>query len=166
MDEGVVLDAGTHADFQCIMTNNEAEISKMFPEGSFQHIFGKRQQEAAPLKNACSMRWHYLIIKWCLYLQHVSGHAYETSRSSGCIHLLSRRTLPDYTHFVSASTGFSDYVNAQLALAPDVDYCPEHEKYTVIVFDEMYIKEELVYNKHNGTLVGFTDLGETNSHLL
>ena len=54
----------------------------------------------------------------------------------------------------------------QLALAADVEHCPEYEKYTGIVFDEIYIKESLVYNKHTNTLVGFANLGETNSQLL
>ena len=31
--------------------------------------------------------------------------------------------------------------------------------------DEMHIREELVYNKHNGKLVGFVNLGDTNDHL-
>ena len=30
----------------------------------------------------------------------------------------------------------------------------------------MYIKENLVYNKHSGKLVGFVDLGNVNNHLL
>ena len=92
--------------------------------------------------------------------------AYETLRSSGCIRLPSQRTLRDYTHFVTTSTGFSDEVDIQLALAADVDHCPEREKYTAIIFDEMYIKEDLVYNKHTNNLVGFANLGETNNHLL
>ena len=32
--------------------------------------------------------------------------------------------------------------------------------------DEMHIKEDLVYNKHTGELVGFVNLGDINSHLL
>ena len=32
--------------------------------------------------------------------------------------------------------------------------------------DEMHIKEDLVYNKHTGELVGFVNLGDINTHLL
>ena len=39
----------------------------------------------------------------------------------------------------------------------------EFEKCVVIVMDEMYIKEDLIYNKHIGELVGFTNLGDVNS---
>ena len=87
------------------------------------------------------MRWHPLIIKWCLYLRHLSGKAYETVRSSGCIRLPSQRTLRDYTHYVSAATGFSTAIDKQLAAAADIDNCSEKDKYTLIVMDEMYIKE-------------------------
>ena len=44
--------------------------------------------------------------------------------------------------------------------------CPEHEKYVVVIFDEMHICADLVYNKHNGELVGFCNLGEINNCLL
>ena len=30
----------------------------------------------------------------------------------------------------------------------------------------MYIREDLVYNKHTGKLVGFVNLGDLNNHLL
>ena len=40
------------------------------------------------------------------------------------------------------------------------------ERCVCLVMDEMYIKEDLVYNKHTGELVGFANLGDTNAHLL
>lgn len=106
------------------------------------------------------------MIKWCLYLRHVSGRAYKILRSSGCVTLPSQRTLSDYTHYVSALTGFSTDIDKQLALAVDDEPCSEMNKYTVLIINEMYIKEDLVYNKHTGALIGFVNLGETNSHLL
>ena len=38
-------------------------------------------------------------------------------------------------------------------------------RYVVLVMDEMHIKECLIFNKHTGALVGFTNLGEINEHL-
>ena len=32
--------------------------------------------------------------------------------------------------------------------------------------DEVHIKDDLVYDKHEGTLIGFVNLGETNNNLL
>ncbi len=45
-------------------------------------------------------------------------------------------------------------------------FCVITCRYVVLIMDEMHIKEDLVYDKHNGTLIGFTNLGETNNHLL
>ena len=32
--------------------------------------------------------------------------------------------------------------------------------------DEMHVKEDLVYNKHSGELIGFMNLGDMNNHLI
>ena len=111
------------------------------------------------------MRWHPLFIRWCLYLKHVSCHAYDILRQTGCIKLPSQRTLRDYTHYIPATSGFLDEVDIQLKQTANIDTCAEHSKYIAIVFDEMYIKD-LVYNKHTHALVGFVNLGKVNSHLL
>ena len=36
-------------------------------------------------------------------------------------------------------------------------------KYVGIVLDEMYVKESLVYDKHTGSLTGYSDMGEVNN---
>ena len=36
----------------------------------------------------------------------------------------------------------------------------------MLIMDEMYIKEDLVYNKQSGEVVGFANLIDTNMHLL
>ena len=38
-------------------------------------------------------------------------------------------------------------------------------RYMVLTFDEMKVKEGLVYNKHTGQVVGFTHLGDVNEDL-
>ena len=50
--------------------------------------------------------------------------------------------------------------------AAGVGKCPEWQHLVVLLLDEMYIREDLVYNKHSGKLTGFVDLGEVNNHLL
>ena len=39
------------------------------------------------------------------------------------------------------------------------------QKCVVLILDEMHIKEDLVYDKHSGELIGFTNLGSINQHL-
>ena len=40
------------------------------PNESFQHIFWQQQVQAASMHNPRGMRWHPLMIRWCLYLRH------------------------------------------------------------------------------------------------
>ena len=47
----------------------------------------------------------------------------------------------------------------------NLDQCKEREKYVILLLDEMHVKEELVYDKHTGQLIGFVNLGEINTHL-
>ena len=133
---------------------------------SFKRLFWEQQRNALQVKDSKSIKWHRLMIKWCLYLRHLSGKAYETLRESGAIRLPSQRTLRDYTHSVSSTAGFSAAVNRHLMEIADVSKCPEFKKNVVIMMDEMYIKEDLVFNKVSGELVGFSNLGDINSHLL
>ena len=35
-----------------------------------------------------------------------------------------------------------------------------------LLLDEMHIREDLVYNKRTGRMIGFTNLGDINKHLL
>ena len=37
-------------------------------ENLFSRLFWEQQFEAAKLKDAHTMRWHPLMIRWCLYL--------------------------------------------------------------------------------------------------
>ena len=107
------------------------------------------------------MRWHPSMIRYCIYLQHQSSKAYETLRQ--CISLPSQRTLREYTHCVKSTIGFSTKVDNQLIQAIGHQ---EWEKFVILLMDEMYIREDLVYNKHTEQLVGYINLGDINNHLL
>lgn len=166
-DQGsIVLDSQTSTDFQKIMEEETASITSMFEENSFPAIFWKAQQESVSKseKQKNGVRWHPLMIKWCLYIRHQSSKAYETLRNSG-IALPSQRTLRDYSNAVKAGAGFSSEVDCQLLQAAQLTKSPECHRLICILIDEMHIKEELVYNKHSGQLIGFADLGDVNNHL-
>ena len=122
--------------------------------------------KAASCKNAKGIRWHPLFIRWCLFLRHQSSGAYETLRESDVVPLPSQRTLRDYTYYVKAHVGFSNDVDRQLMEAASVLTCEEWKRCVVILFDEMHIREDLVYEKETGAIVGFTNLGDVNQHLL
>ena len=147
------------------MSEEDSRVQKQYPPDSFQRIFWDQQKMAAQ-RSPKGMRWHPLMIRWCLYLRHQSSKAYETLRKSGCFTLPSQRTLRDYSNCVQASSGFSHQVDMQLLEMANILQCPEWQKLIIILIDEMYIKEGLVYKKHSGELVGFTDLGDVSNHLI
>ena len=66
------------------------------------------------------IRWHPLFIRWCLNLSRVSPKAYGIMKESG-IQLPSRRTLNDYTHWVSMKPGFNHEVDSFLRSEMEVD---------------------------------------------
>jgi len=47
-----------------------------------------------------------------------------------------------------------------------IDEIEEWQKHVVLIFDEMHIKEDLVFDKTSGELKGFIRLGNINDHLL
>lgn len=143
-----------HDDRSKIMWENVSQIGKEYPPESFPHLFWEQQMKAASVKDARAMRWHPLMVKWCLYLQHKSSGAYELLRESGVIKLPSQRTLKDYTHYIQAAPGFSPKVDQQLMEAAELATCPEFKKYVFLLLDEMHVKEDLVYDKHTGMFVG------------
>ena len=100
------------------------------------------------------------------HLRHHSGRAYDTLRESGCVVLPSQRTLRDYTYYVCSSTGFTEEIDKQLLGAAMREKAGELNRYVVLVLDEMYVREDLVYDKHSGALIGFANIGDTNKLLL
>ena len=54
-------------------------------------------------------------------------------------------------------------VDRQLMDAAKLSSCAEYEK---CVMDEVHIKEDLVFDKRNGNLLGFTSLGDINDKLM
>ena len=162
--DGVYLDEELHGDVLQLMNDNTKDVHCSHKEGTFQRLFWDQQRTASSLKNNKSMRWHLLFIKWCLYLRHLSGKAYELLRSSGCIQLPSQRTLRDYTHYIKSQVGFSSEVDEALVDAANLSV--DLNKYVILVMDEIFIKNDLVYDKHDGSLIGFVNIGDTNNQIL
>lgn len=72
------------------------------------------------------------MIRWRIYLRHVSGHGYDMLCESSVIHLPTQRTLRDYTYFTKTAAGFYDGVDQQLMEAGNIKSCNEREKFVVL----------------------------------
>lgn len=137
--DGEEVEESTSADLKQIMEDNDDNVLKQYPKDSFMHLFWTQQKEALAKKKMQGMRWHPLMIRWCLYLRHHSNKAYEVLRDAG-LSLPSQRTLRDYTYSTKSTTGFTSSVDQQLLLGSKVLTCKEWEKYMVVLIDEMHIR--------------------------
>ena len=50
--------------------------------------------------------------------------------------------------------------------AAKVSTCPERDRSVTLLLDEMHIRQDIVFDRHSGQIIGFTNLGDINSHLL
>ena len=148
-EKGISVDKSMHGDLTQIMNECADKVAAQHQVGSFARVFWEQQLKAASCKDQRQMRWHPLMVKWCLYLRHQSSSVYETMRQSGCLLLPSQRTLRDYTHYTSTVVGFSDEVDQQLMVAANISSLSEHDKCVSIIMDEMHIREGLVYDKQS-----------------
>ena len=99
-----------------------------------------------------------MVIRFCLSLAAKSPSAYEELRDSKDLRLPSQRTLRDYRNAVKPSAGFNKGVIEELAEA--ARNLKDHQRYVTVSFDEMKIKENLVFDKNTNELVGYVDLGD------
>ena len=162
-DHGVVVDNQLSSDLSHIIREQTPKVIEEFPDGSFQRLFWEHQKESLQ-KNPRQMRWHPTMIKWCLSIKLKSSGAYESMREF--LTLPSSRTLRDYTHYIKASTGFQPEVTEQLMKEAKLETLKDFEKNVVLVFDEVKIKDSLVYDKHGVRIIGFVDVGNINNELL
>lgn len=144
---------------------NDAAMQQ-FPEGSFQRIFWEQQLKFNSLPNKSSMRWHPVIIRWCLFLKNKSSVAYEGLKSY--LNLPSERTLYDYSHYMENGVGVNARTVEQLIDQATKLGCfaVEHKSYVGLLHDEITIKSDLVFNKHTGQLIGYVNLDAIANELL
>ena len=160
LQHGVTLEPQMQDDLTSIMEEMSDEVRKMNLEQSFRRLFWEQQLQAINAKDLRQVWWHPALIKWCLHLKFKSLGAYHALRSTGILTLPSERTLRDYTCWVKGEAGFQASVNHQLIEEANIK--EEKDEYVALVFDEMKVREDLVFDKHSCRLIGFVNLEEIN----
>ena len=145
--KGIQLDNVISSDVDGIMNKN---IKNMTP---FMKLFWEEQQKLATKKV-----YHPMIIRFCLSLAAKSASAYDELRDSNVLTLPSRRTLRDYRNAIRPNTGFNNKVVQELVKA--TSKLTGYQRNIVLSFDEVKLRESLVFDKHSGELIGFVDLGD------
>lgn len=99
-----------------------------------------------------------MIIRFCLSLASKSPSCYEELRNSGILTLPSQRRLRDYRNAIKPKRGFQKEVIEELKVETNNYF--DVQRYVVLLFDEMKVQANLVFDKTSGELIGFTDLGD------
>eukprot|EP00794_Sanderia_malayensis_P002527 gene2527-2922_t len=98
------------------------------------------------------------MIRFALHIHLRSPSAYRALKESGVIKLPCERTLRDYSNIIHPKVGFNketfDVLKHQASKLEGTG------KYVVLMFDEVSIKDDLMFDSHTGDLVGFIDIGE------
>ena len=135
------------------MLKSMNRLQRILLKDSPQKTFWEQQTKYNALKNKKQMRWHHLVLRFALNLcQHLHTELY----SKEC-------TLADYTHWTTPYSGVQlEFVERYSSMLEDV---PCGHRHSALSMDETKIKSEFVFNKSNGTLVGFIDFGSVNHDL-
>ena len=65
-DNGEVVDEEINSDLKQIMHDCSEKVTNEHPEGSLPRVFWEQQLKAASCADKRQMRWHPVIVKWCL----------------------------------------------------------------------------------------------------
>ena len=152
------------SDIEEIAGNSNKEICAMFPKGSFQRLFWEQQVDASKRKRPTGRRWDPLYIRWALSIKMQSSSEYDQIRRSGFLLMPSERTLSDYVGFWRSGEGLTAELNEQLAHSAQISELQEGKKFVALSFDEMKIRQDLVFDKHS-CKVGFANLDSVSNEL-
>ena len=161
-EDGVSVGSDQHSLFKDIISNKMPS----FEEGTPQWLLWQQQAEQST-KSSKAMRWHPLIIRWCLSIYHTSPAAYRQLASKGnkLIVLPHVNTLKKYINFTDPVTGFNPDIIEQLIQDSKLCGLDEFKKNVSLIYDEIKIKSGLVFKRSSGKLVGFTEMGEINEEI-
>ena len=150
--ESVKVTDSFNNDIVSIMGTLGKEVSP------FMQLFWEQQKNALSTKGSSSIRYHPMVIRFCLSIAAKSPSAYEELRSSNVLRLPSHRTLRDYRNAIRPKVGFNSEVIKELKDLTDNFF--DNQRYVALCFDEMKVQSKLVFDKHDGELIGFLDLGD------
>ena len=140
------------------------DLLKIGEKSDLIQMFWMQQQSA--LKNTkFGNRWHPSMIRFCIGLHTKSPGAYDLLRRSGVIQLPCSKTLRQYSYFTKPTSGFNPEVIRRIADDIEIDKLSDHQKNVILTFDEIHIRQGLVYSAETQELVGWIDTGDINNEI-
>ena len=159
--KGVLLTQYESALFDDVLDKNSKTLSNM-DKTSPMYLLWQQQISAASKKSKKGIRWHPSLIKWCIALYTKSPSTYEMLKKSQFLILPHKNTLRDYIHYTDFSSGLNVDVMNRLKKDVQFESLPSFKRNVTLVFDEMRIKDDLIYNTATGALIGFIEQGSGN----
>ena len=147
----VEVDHQLSQDITNILGKSEKKIT------SFMDLFWQQQKKLST-RSSTGVRYHPMIIRYCLSLATKSPACYEELRKSKILVLPSQRTLKDYRNCIRLKAGFQEEVIEELKDLTNSYF--DVQRYIVLLFDEMKIMSNLVFDKVTGELIGYLKLGD------
>ena len=135
--QSIQVDEDLSSDLRAIVAEQPDENKSAFPPGTFLGLFWEQQKQALSLQDKRQMRWHPMIIKWCLSVKFCSSSAYSALRST-VLTLPSERTLRDYTHWIEAKPGMASDCDKLLLEEVQLHKKADYQRYNIIM--HVYIK--------------------------
>ena len=145
--ESVAVSDSLHSSLKGII-KNETILSP------FLKLFWSEQEKAFNRQKG-GMRWHPMMVRFAILIHTQSPSVYRTLRETGALRLPGESTLRDYTNSVLPHEGFTEEVIGDIKRAT-VSF-KDHQRWVVLLQDEMSIKSDLVHDQATGEVVGFVD---------
>ena len=128
-------------DFRKLFDSSDKEVTP------FMNLFWEQQKKLFS-SSRTGVRYHPMIIRFCLSLAAKSPSCYEELRNSKVLVLPSQRRLKDYRNAIKPRRGFQDEVIEVLKIKTNSYF--DVQRYVVLQFDEMKDMENLVLDKNTG----------------
>ena len=151
-NHGIRIETGLEKELTSIITNTSLEATPHMK------LVWEQQKKALSQQSNFGHRWHPHFIRFYLSIYSKSPIVYQELRDSGTMQLPSSRTLRSHRNNFKPGAGYLPE-NIKSLIARTKGFI-DKDKWIVVMFDEMKIKCNLVFDKHSGRLIGFVDLGD------
>ena len=128
-------------------TMNTSDITDPFAK-----LFWHEQKKGFAVKQN-GMRWHPMMIRLAIMLHCQSPSAYRSLRETGILKLPGESTLRDYSNAIHPTQGFNTAVLEKIKHA--AANFEDHQRYVVLLHDEITIKSDLVFDRRSQEVIGF-----------
>ena len=136
-------------DFTSIVENSDERITP------FMNLFWQQQKKLLTSSHT-GVRYHPMIIWFCLSHAAKSSSCYEELRNSKVLVLPSQKRLKDYRNAMRPQRGFQEEVVEEFKVLTDSYF--DVQRFVVLLFDEMKVISNPVLDKVKGELIAFTEL--------